>query len=172
MSTLYSAVFATFLAGAPIGGLVGLCGEPTSLEDSNERDLSQILTHTVDLLADAGVEARVTGRVKSLDSLYAKMHRKGLKQAEIEDRIGLRIEVDTEAECYAVRELIRDAHEPVMGSDDDYIAYPKPNGYQSLHTVAHTAPSGVLAEFQIRTTAMHEYAVNGPAAHWVYKMSA
>ncbi len=172
MSTLYGALFASFLAGAPANGPISLAREVAVIEDADQQDLTEIVAHTRSLLDAFGFEATVTGRVKSQDSIYAKMRRKGLSRDAIEDRIGLRICVETEDQCYAVRDLLQSVHEPIEASEDDYIAYPKANGYQSIHTVAHTRPLGVRAEFQIRTNEMHEYAVNGPAAHWLYKMSA
>ena len=172
MSSLYGALFASFLVGAPINGFVGTSGEITSLADIDQRDLSRLVTHTRQLLVDHGIDAVVTSRVKSAESAYAKMRRKGLGWDELEDHIGLRIRVSTVDECYEVKGLIQQIHTPLLGSDDDYIADPKPNGYQSLHTVAHTGPFGIRAEFQIRTHEMHDFAENGPAAHRLYKMSA
>jgi len=120
-----------------------------------------------ELLSDAGIDGVVSGRIKSPESMAAKMRRKGLLADEVLDRVALRVRVGTVAECYEVYERLLDRYPAVQGAYDDYIASPKANGYQSLHAALYT-PSGVV-EFQVRTHEMHTYAETGGAAHWRYK---
>jgi len=122
-------------------------------------------THAV--LDELDIEAAVTARVKSPQSLAAKAARKGKAPEQILDRLALRVRVDEIDDCYTILDHIQARFTPVEGAADDYIAHPKANGYQSLHTAVHT-PVGV-AEFQIRTHAMHHHAEHGAAAHSLYK---
>ena len=121
-------------------------------------------------LRDHGIEAQVQGRPKHIYSIWKKMHGKGLDFAGVLDIRALRVIVDDVPRCYAALSQVHSMHVPVAEEFSDYIARPKPNGYQSLHTV-------VLDEFarpvevQIRTRAMHEHAEHGAAAHWIYKES-
>ncbi len=134
---------------------------------SDEQALAALTKDAQAMMTEAGLVGVVTARVKSPDSLQAKAARKGLAVEQVLDRIGLRLRVDTAADCYVALDHIHQRYVPISGSQDDYIAYPKPNGYRSLHTAVQT-PLGI-AEFQIRTHAMHAYAEHGPAAHAVYK---
>jgi GTP pyrophosphokinase len=120
------------------------------------------------LLAAAGLKADVQGRPKHLYSIWKKMQGKGLSFARVFDARALRVVVDDVAACYAALARVHEAWTPVEGEFDDYIARPKPNGYQSLHTVVLGADARPL-EVQIRTRAMHEHAEHGVAAHWMYK---
>jgi len=120
------------------------------------------------LLASAGLNAEVEGRPKHLYSIWKKMQGKGLDYAHVFDTRALRVVVDNLAACYAVLARVHEAWRPVEGEFDDYIARPKPNGYQSLHTVV-LGDDGRPLEVQIRTRAMHEHAEHGVAAHWMYK---
>ncbi|MBU6261326.1 MAG: HD domain-containing protein, partial [Burkholderiales bacterium] len=120
------------------------------------------------LLAEAGVKADVQGRPKHLYSIWKKMQGKGLSFERVFDLRALRVVVDDEAACYAALARVHDRFRPVGGEFDDYIARPKPNGYQSLHTVV-LGDDGRSIEVQIRTRAMHEHAEHGVAAHWMYK---
>jgi len=115
-----------------------------------------------------GLLALVQGRPKHLYSIYKKMQGKSLQLERVFDLRALRVVVPTVADCYAVLSRLHEQFTPVAGEFDDYIARPKPNGYQSLHTVVKTA-DGRAMEVQIRTQAMHEHAEHGVAAHWAYK---
>jgi GTP pyrophosphokinase len=123
-------------------------------------------------LAAAGISAEVQGRPKHLYSIWKKMQGKGLALAQVFDLRALRVIVADVPACYAALSHVHETHRPVAGEYDDYIARPKPNGYQSLHTVVQfNAPDGAdrPVEVQIRTAAMHEHAEHGVAAHWAYK---
>jgi GTP diphosphokinase / guanosine-3',5'-bis(diphosphate) 3'-diphosphatase len=119
-------------------------------------------------LADAGVEARVTGREKHLYSIYKKMQRKHLRLADVVDVFGIRIVVHDVDSCYRVLGLAHQLYKPMPGRFKDYIAIPRVNGYQSLHTTLF-GPNGVPIEVQIRTEDMSKVAERGIAAHWQYK---
>lgn len=119
-------------------------------------------------LAAAGLQAELQGRPKHLYSIWKKMRGKGLDYAHIFDTRALRVVVNDVAACYAALARVHEAWHPVDGEFDDYIARPKPNGYQSLHTVV-LGDDGRPLEVQIRTHAMHEHAEHGVAAHWMYK---
>jgi GTP pyrophosphokinase len=110
----------------------------------------------------------VQGRPKHLYSIWKKMQGKRLSIAQVFDVRALRVIVDDKPACYAALARVHEAFRPVDGEFDDYIARPKPNGYQSLHTVV-LADDGRPLEVQIRTRAMHEHAEHGVAAHWMYK---
>ncbi|GCL62108.1 RelA/SpoT family protein [Pseudaquabacterium pictum] len=126
-------------------------------------------------LAAAGIDAQVQGRPKHLYSIWKKMQGKGLALDRVFDLRALRIIVADVPACYAALSRVHECHRPVPGEYDDYIARPKSNGYQSLHTVVlfdepdGAAGSGRPVEVQIRTAAMHEHAEHGVAAHWAYK---
>ena len=120
------------------------------------------------LLREENIQAEVSGRPKHIYSIYKKMVRKHLRFDQLFDIRAMRIIVDTVEHCYEVLSIVQ-KHFTVLSKEyDDYIAHPKPNGYQSLHTVV-TDPSGKPVEIQIRTRAMHEFAELGVAAHWRYK---
>jgi GTP pyrophosphokinase len=124
--------------------------------------------HLAAELAAAGLRCEVQGRPKHLYSVWKKMQGKGLDLAHVFDLRALRVIVDDVAACYAALARVHECHAPVPGEFDDYIAKPKPNGYQSLHTVVR-GDDGAPIEVQIRTRAMHEHAEHGVAAHWAYK---
>jgi GTP pyrophosphokinase len=119
-------------------------------------------------LASAGLTADVQGRPKHLYSVWKKMQGKGIRFEQVYDLHALRLIVDDIDDCYAALANVHEHHVPVPGEFDDYIARPKPNGYQSLHTVVRD-DDGAPLEVQIRTRAMHEHAEHGVAAHWAYK---
>ncbi len=119
-------------------------------------------------LAKAHVHATVAGRLKHIYSTYQKMLRQGLNLNEIHDLIAMRIITDTVAETYEALGIVHSRWKPVEGKFNDYIAAPKPNGYQSLHTTV-IGVDGEIIEIQIRTQAMHKLADQGVAAHWKYK---
>ena len=133
-----------------------------------EHGVQAARTQLASLLAAAGLRADVQGRPKHLYSIWKKMQGKGLAYGRIFDTRALRVVVDDVAACYAALARVHEAWRPVEGEFDDYIARPKPNGYQSLHTVV-LGDDGRPLEVQIRTLAMHEHAEHGVAAHWMYK---
>ena len=120
------------------------------------------------ILSEAGIAAAVVGRPKHIYSIVNKMRTKGLTFDQLRDVRGLRVIVDTVPDCYQALSSIHQEWTAVAGDFDDYIARPKPNGYQSLHTVV-TDEHGRALEIQIRTKQMHESAELGLAAHWRYK---
>ncbi len=115
-----------------------------------------------------GIEAEVYGRMKHLYSIHDKMKRKHVDFSEIYDLIAFRIIVEDTPACYHTLGVIHSLYRPVPGRFKDYIALPKPNGYQSLHTSV-IGPDSHRIEIQIRTASMHSYAEDGVAAHWLYK---
>ncbi len=135
-----------------------------------ERDiyLAKALAEVRARLAELGIEAEVTGRGKHLWSIYEKMVVKGREFDEIFDLIAVRVVVDSMKDCYAALGCIHGRWRPVVGRFKDYIAMPKFNLYQSLHTTV-IGPSGKPIEVQIRTKEMHQRAEWGVAAHWAYK---
>ncbi len=137
---------------------------------SPERDvfLTSVLAEVRDRLADLGIEAEVTGRGKHLWSLYEKMVMKGREFDDIFDLVAIRVIVDSTKDCYAALGCIHGRWRPVVGRFKDYIAMPKFNLYQSLHTTV-IGPTGKAIEVQIRTREMHQRAEWGVAAHWAYK---
>ena len=120
------------------------------------------------LLADAGLAAEVQGRPKHLYSIWKKMQGKRLALDQVFDMRALRVVVADLPACYAALSAVHERWRAVPGEYDDYIARPKPNGYQSLHTVV-LADDDRAVEVQIRTAPMHEHAEHGVAAHWAYK---
>lgn len=126
-----------------------------------------------EFLKESGIPARVEGREKQAFSMFQKMKQKSLTHVEdIYDLFALRVIVKDEAACYQTLGVLHRIGHPVVNRFKDYIAFPKPNGYQSLHTTLARlpgAPEGVCIEVQIRTEAMHREADLGIAAHWSYK---
>jgi len=121
-----------------------------------------------DSLTQAGIKAELSGRPKHISSIWKKMQRKGANLSEIYDVHAIRVLVNDVQDCYATLGVVHSIWRPIPGEFDDYIAVPKPNGYQSLHT-AVIALDGKPLEVQIRTHAMHRISELGIAAHWRYK---
>lgn len=122
-------------------------------------------------LKDSGINYKIEGRFKHLYSIYNKMQKKERKFDEIYDVFALRIIVPSISDCYKTLGVIHSTWKPKTDRIKDYIAVPKPNGYQSLHTTVFT-PEGKATEFQIRTMEMHEESLYGIAAHWHYKQKS
>lgn len=130
--------------------------------------LTRILDGIRDKLAHAGLKAEVFGREKSLYSIFRKMKDKHLSFSQVLDIYGFRVVVDNVPTCYLALGALHSLFKPVPGKFKDYIAIPKANGYQSLHTTL-IGPYGTPVEVQIRTREMHHVAQEGVAAHWLYK---
>ncbi|MEO6407810.1 MAG: bifunctional (p)ppGpp synthetase/guanosine-3',5'-bis(diphosphate) 3'-pyrophosphohydrolase [Burkholderiaceae bacterium] len=133
-----------------------------------ERQIEALRCALADDLARVGVRAQVQGRPKHLYSIWKKMNGKAIAFDAVLDVRALRVIVGDVADCYKVLGRVQERYRAVAGEFDDYIARPKPNGYQSLHTVVQ-ADDGAAVEIQIRTREMHEHAEHGVAAHWAYK---
>ncbi|MBE0607136.1 MAG: bifunctional (p)ppGpp synthetase/guanosine-3',5'-bis(diphosphate) 3'-pyrophosphohydrolase [Deltaproteobacteria bacterium] len=176
---------------APIAGRLGMSRIRTELEDLCFEVLHKEQYQELDRLADerkrnreahvrsvislleskcreVGVEAAITGRSKHLAGIYQKMNRQGIDFDHVYDFIGFRIVPKTVRECYEALGIVHNLWKPVPGRFKDYIAMPKANLYQSLHTTVF-GPNAEMMEIQIRTEEMHALAENGVAAHWKYK---
>ncbi len=133
-----------------------------------QETMDSISARLKDVLADAGIQAEVHGRSKHLYSIYKKMERKGVPFEMVHDVRGVRVIVENDHDSYLALGIIHNHWRPIPGGFDDYIATPKDNLYQSLHT-AVIYDDGKTLEVQIRTPEMHENAEYGIAAHWRYK---
>jgi RelA/SpoT family (p)ppGpp synthetase len=122
-------------------------------------------------LAEAGIGATISGREKHIYSIYRKMIEKHLSFSEVHDIYGFRVVVKDTSTCYLALGALHGLYKPVPGKFKDYIAIPKANSYQSLHT-ALIGPYGVPVEIQLRTEEMHRLAEAGVASHWMYKSDA
>ena len=135
----------------------------------NRREvLGKILLSVRKALQETKLRAEVHGREKTLYGIYRKMLEKNLSFSEVLDIYGFRVVVESRNECYIALGSLHALYKPVPGKFKDYIAIPKVNGYQSLHTTL-IGPYGTPVEFQIRTREMHHVAESGVAAHWLYK---
>ena len=133
------------------------------------RDLMQKVEQEVEAaFAKNGLPVRISGREKTLYSIYKKMDSKQLSFAQVTDIYGFRLLLPEVLECYTALGVLHQLYKPVPGKFKDHIAISKLNGYQSLHTTI-VGPSGLNVEFQMRTEAMHLVAETGVAAHWLYK---
>ena len=178
---------------APIAGRLGLYNMKLELEDlgfkaayphryrvldralkkarGNQKQFLNKIAETMRVaLAKADLKADVSTREKHLYSIYSKMLRKAAPLSEIVDVFGLRIVVDKADTCYRALGVVHAAYKPMPGRFKDYIAIPRVNGYQSLHTTLF-GPNGIPIEVQIRTEDMHRVAEAGIAAHWKYKVN-
>ncbi|TMB44684.1 MAG: bifunctional (p)ppGpp synthetase/guanosine-3',5'-bis(diphosphate) 3'-pyrophosphohydrolase [Deltaproteobacteria bacterium] len=133
-----------------------------------ERYIKEVIGVLEKKLSEAGLEAEVSGRPKHFYSIYQKMQAQNLLYDQIYDLVAFRVVVDSLGECYEALGSVHANWKPVPGRFKDYIALPKANGYQSLHTTV-IGPYGERIEIQIRTGEMHRVAEYGVAAHWRYK---
>jgi len=140
--------------------------------EGKKEELSGLLAHVTDTikkrLTEEGIDCEIKSRLKHIYSIYRKMYGQNLSFSEIYDICAVRIIVKELADCYNVFGVIHDLYRPVDGRFKDYISTPKPNGYQSLHTVV-IGREGIPFEVQIRTDEMDRTAEYGIAAHWKYK---
>lgn len=133
----------------------------------SQRKLIRVKHEVEQKLQDEGIDFEMDGRVKSVYSLFKKLDRYDGDIEQIHDLIALRIITDDLDTCYLVLGVLHDLYAPMFDRIKDYVAQPKPNGYQSLHTTVQT-PTGQIVEFQVRTREMHEYAERGLAASFHY----
>lgn len=137
-------------------------------KEEQEGYLQEVASIVERKLKEEGLPGQVSGRVKHFYGICQKMHRQGITFDQVHDVLGLRIITDTKANCYTIMGLIHSLWTPIPGRFKDYIAMPKSNMYQSLHTTV-IGPRGERIEFQIRTEEMHKVAEEGIASHWKYK---
>jgi len=133
-----------------------------------EAYIARVVAELKTELAGMTIDAEIAGRPKHIYSIHRKMQSKNIAFENLYDVRAVRVLVESEADCYAVLGLVHDRWQPIPGEFDDYIARPKANHYQSLHT-AVLGPEGKTLEVQIRTRAMHLASEHGVAAHWRYK---
>lgn len=137
-------------------------------QEAREKFIEDIISSVKEKLDKADIKAEIKGRVKNLFSIYKKLHSRVKSLDEIYDLFAIRIFVDSIKDCYATLGVIHEYYTPIPGRFKDYIAMPKQNGYQSLHTTV-IGKEGIPFEIQIRTYEMDHVAEYGVAAHWAYK---
>ncbi|MES4785919.1 MAG: GTP pyrophosphokinase, partial [Nitrospiraceae bacterium] len=137
-------------------------------DEERQQYIEEVIQQVKAALTEAGLKGEVRGRPKHLYGIYQKMERQSISFEEVYDLTALRVITDVKMNCYAILGLIHSLWRPVPGRFKDYIAIPKSNMYQSLHTTV-VGPKGEHVEFQIRTEEMHRVAEYGIAAHWKYK---
>jgi len=153
-------------------GRYKVLAKATAAARGNRREMiGRTLEATKKKLADAAIPATVQGREKHVYSTYRKMIEKHLSFSEVHDIFGLRVVVKDVPACYLALGALHGLYKPIPGKFKDYIAIPKANGYQSIHTDL-IGPYGVPVEVQIRTEQMHRLAESGVASHWMYKDDA
>ena len=140
----------------------------TAARGMRREGLGRIIDSVQKSLPEMGVKAELRAREKALWAIYRKMHDKHLSFSQVMDVFGIRLVVDSLPSCYLALGALHQTFKPIPGRFKDYIAIPKVNGYQSLHTTV-VGPYGTPVEFQIRTSEMHRLAESGVAAHWLYK---
>jgi GTP pyrophosphokinase len=145
-----------------------LIREIDAKREQNEEYLKKIKTAIEQKLGRENIPARVDGRVKRAYSVYLKLKRQKIRLDQVYDLLAIRIVTDSVKNCYAALGVIHNEWHPIPGRIKDFIAIPRPNLYQSLHTSV-IGPGGVAFEVQIRTEEMHRIAEEGIAAHWKYK---
>ncbi len=151
----------------PIGyyEIVDKIAQKRDERDSFIKDIIEIIERR---LKELNIKGHLEGRAKHFYSIYRKMFMQNKNIDELYDLFAVRVIVDSDADCYAVLGMVHELFKPIPGRFKDYIAMPKPNMYQSLHSTV-IGPDGTPFEIQIRTWAMHHTAENGIAAHWKYK---
>ncbi len=145
-----------------------LAKEISAKRSEREAEAALVISRLKDLFEKHEIEADVQGRAKNLYSTYKKMKRLGTGLSEIYDLLAVRVIVNTVSDCYEALGFVHNLWKPMPGRFKDYVAMPKPNGYQSLHTTV-LGPLGEPFEIQIRTGEMDRTAEYGSAAHWKYK---
>jgi len=137
-------------------------------KDEREKFLARVSSAIRSLAEAEGIQIEISSRAKHFYSIYQKMRKKAKEADELYDLLGIRILCATETECYTLLGIVHKLWKPIEGRFKDYIAMPKANGYQSLHTTVMSY-EGQLLEIQIRTRLMHAVAEYGVASHWLYK---